>query len=204
MERSFIETYTDALFGGQLHAKRLLSLNDGVEGLLKSATLGIHAIGRGLASIHGLIQKHAIKQVDRLIGNKGLNIQGLTPGWISHSLRDLREAKVNIDWTDFDSDDQAMVVIALQTGRGRSAPLLWKTVSKAALKDRMREYEISLLEELRLSAPQDCKITVIADRGFASIELLDYLHESGFNYIVRFKANFKITNSKDITKTASE
>mgnify|MGYP005670552861 CR=1 FL=1 len=56
-----------------MHAKRVESLSNAVQGTLYSARLGVAAIGRALARSEGLHPKHAIKQVDRLLSNPGLN-----------------------------------------------------------------------------------------------------------------------------------
>jgi hypothetical protein len=60
-------------FDGELHAKRIASLSDGVFGVLNSASLGVTAIGLALAQAHGLDAKHATKQVDRLLSNPGID-----------------------------------------------------------------------------------------------------------------------------------
>ena len=60
------------LFGDDLHAKRVLSLRNGVLGLLHAAALGVPAIGLGLAAALSLTPKPAIKQVDRLLSNPAL------------------------------------------------------------------------------------------------------------------------------------
>jgi hypothetical protein len=65
---------TECAFEHDLRARTVLSLANGVTGVLEAATLGIHAIGRGLAAAQGLNRKHATKQVDRLLSNGKLNL----------------------------------------------------------------------------------------------------------------------------------
>ena len=65
--REQLEDFVEGIFGEEIHAKRVASLTDGVDGVLHAATLGIRAIGQGLAAAQGLVPKHAIKQVDRLL-----------------------------------------------------------------------------------------------------------------------------------------
>lgn len=65
----FVENAT----GNDLHAKRVLSLSNAVVGCLNTASLAIHTIGLGLAKANSLQSKHAIKQVDRLISNTGID-----------------------------------------------------------------------------------------------------------------------------------
>lgn len=55
--------------GEDLHAKRVLSLNNALRGVLAAASLSMSAIGRGLAGLDSLNPKHATKQIDRLLGN---------------------------------------------------------------------------------------------------------------------------------------
>ncbi len=64
-----ISQLTTRIFGETQHAKRIESLAGAALGVLSSSSLIIHRIGRGLARENGLISKHAIKQVDRLLSN---------------------------------------------------------------------------------------------------------------------------------------
>jgi len=64
-----VHEFTAQLFGGELHAKRVLSLAMGAVGVIHATSVALHAIGRGLARAMGLDPKHATKQVDRLVGN---------------------------------------------------------------------------------------------------------------------------------------
>ena len=61
------------LLGEDVHMTRVMSLANGVVGVLHAAALGIHAIGRGLADALDLDPKHAVKQVDRLLSNTGVS-----------------------------------------------------------------------------------------------------------------------------------
>ena len=68
-----VHAFVVELLGEDVHATRVLSFARGVVGVLHAAALGVH-IGRGLADAMGLSPKHAIKQVDRLLGNPGVNV----------------------------------------------------------------------------------------------------------------------------------
>ena len=69
-----IHQFLQSLFDESLHAKRVYSLANATLGVMTSAALGIHAIGLGLAQARGLLTKHAIKQVDRLLSNQGNDV----------------------------------------------------------------------------------------------------------------------------------
>ena len=67
-----VSQWVGKCFDGELHAKRIASLSDGVLGVLHSTSLAVSAIGLALAQAHGLKAKHATKQVDRLLRRHGL------------------------------------------------------------------------------------------------------------------------------------
>lgn len=45
--RKELEGLMGEVFGGEVHAQRLASLTDGVDGVLHAASLGVRAIGQG-------------------------------------------------------------------------------------------------------------------------------------------------------------
>jgi hypothetical protein len=69
-----VHHFLDGLFDGDLHAKRVLSLTNATLGVIKTTSLAVNTIGHGLALARGLATKHAIKQVDRLLSNEGIDI----------------------------------------------------------------------------------------------------------------------------------
>ena len=58
--------------------KRVLSLANATLGVVASASLAIHAVGRGLAQAMGTLTKHGVKQVDRLLSNRRGLMSGLS------------------------------------------------------------------------------------------------------------------------------
>jgi hypothetical protein len=69
-----VTQWLNELFAEDMHAKRVLSLGNAVAGVLESASLSVHAIGRGLALANELEVKRAIKQVDQLLSNAKLSV----------------------------------------------------------------------------------------------------------------------------------
>ena len=53
-----------------------------------------------------------------------------------------------MDWTDFDADNQATIMLSLVSRHGRSTPLVWLTVDKATLKSHRNAYEYRVLVQL--------------------------------------------------------
>lgn len=195
--------FTHSIFQDDIHAKRVLSIANCVTGVVAAGALGIHAIGRGLAAAKGLVERHAIKQTDRLVGNVKVDLDQLFKAWVPYVLAGRKRVFVNLDWTEFDDDDHSMLVASIQTKHGRATPILWKTVTKSKLKDQRNEHEDRLMLQLRALIPRDVKVTIVADRGFCDKNLYWLLTDMlGFEYIIRFRGNIVVTNSKGETRTA--
>jgi hypothetical protein len=191
------------MFGETVHAARIRSLSSGVLGVLSAGVLGVRAIGRGLAAARGLVDKHAIKQIDRLLSNEELGIWVLAAVWVPAVIGSAERVFINLDWTDADGEDHTTLMASLQTEHGRSAPLLWKTHRKSQLAGHRAEYEDELLERLHEVVPDDVHVTIVADRGFADQLLYRMIVEMGWNYIIRFKKNILVRSADGEQKPAS-
>lgn len=203
LDRRKVRGFVDRLFHEDLHAKRIGALADGALGILHAGAVGIHAIGRGLAAAAGLVDKHAIKQVDRLIGNEAIDVWDLFATWVPYAIGKRRAVMINLDWTEFDGDNHSTLVLSLQTKHGRSTPLMWLTVYKSKLKNRRNNYEDDLLVRLREVVPDGVKVTIVADRGFADHKLFEFLSEAlKFEYVIRFRSVVYVTDENGKTRKA--
>jgi hypothetical protein len=177
----------DWMAGESLHAKRVESVTGAVVGVVNAVSLSIHAIGAGLAQTTGLNAKHAIKQVDRLLSNTGVNVWELFAHWVPYVVAASRDIVVALDWTDFDADGHSTIALSLVTAHGRATPLVWMSVEKARLKGHRNEYEDTVLLRLHDVVPPGVKVTVLADRGFGDQNLYAVLTDLGFDFIIRFR-----------------
>ncbi len=203
--REQIEEFVSGLFEEDLHAKRVESLTNGVDGVLHAACLGVRAIGQGLATAQGLAPRHAIKQVDRLLSNEKLSMETLFERWVRFVVSEREEIFVNFDWTEFEDSDQAMIVLGMQTGHGRSTPLVWKTVTRSALKDQRNDHEDELLILFAAVCPGAVRVTVVADRGFGDTKLYHLLTEEiGFDYLIRFRSVIHVESSSGESRQARD
>ena len=190
-----VHSITKAIFGKSEHAKRLVSMSNAALGIISSGSLIIHNIGRGLAEELNLSDKHAIKQVDRLLSNDKLDILRTDAKWISFVIGGRKDIKITMDWTEFHSDKHHTICLNLVTKHGRATPLLWKTVNKKKLKNNRNNYEDEILSRLKKHLPKDVDVTILADRGFCDIKLFKFLTEElGFKYSIRIRGNITVTN----------
>ena len=154
----------EQIFGDDLHARRVLSLANGVVGTIDAAVLSIHAIGRGYARVTNNDKKHGVKQTDRMLGNQGINVWTLFRPWTQFVVGERKEIVLALDWTEFDADDHATLAGYLITSHGRATPLIWMTVSKTTLKNKRNDHEYRLIERLHLMRPPPRAISHSDDR----------------------------------------
>jgi hypothetical protein len=161
-------------------------------GVLRAASLSIHLIGHALAQARGTADKHAIKQVDRLIGNVGIVLDELFARWIQFVVGNRPEAIVILDWTEFRKDQHSTLVASMVTEHGRATPLIWRTEYTYQLKDRKNDIQYEFIESLWAFIPKDSKLTLLADRGFGDQKLYRFLEERGIQYVIRFGKGIKV------------
>ena len=163
--------FLEVLFSGDVHAKRIYSLANATLGVISTASLAVNTIGQGLALARGRLPKHTIKQVDRMLSNAGINVDELSQRWVPYVVGQRPQIIVAMDWTDFDADNQATIMLSLISKHGRSTPLVWLTVDKATLKNHRNAYEYRVLVQLAEVVPADVKVLIVADRGFGDQKL---------------------------------
>jgi hypothetical protein len=199
-----VHGFVSSLCGEEVHAKRVYSLATATLGVMTAASLAVAAIGRGLALARGSLTKHAIKQVDRLLSNPGIEVDTLLARWVPYVVGVRPSIAVAMDWTDFDADGQATIMLSLLTGHGRATPLVWLTVDKASLKTRRNEYEYWALVRLAEVLPADVKVLIVADRGFGDKKLYRVLTEElNFDYVIRFRGNIQVTDAAGEARPAA-
>ena len=196
--------FVDQLVGEDLHAKRVLSLSNGVIGVIHAAALAVHFIGEGLSAAMGTDPKHAIKQVDRLLSNSAISVWLFFARWVPFVVGPRKALRVALDWTEFDRDGQATIALYLLTKHGRATPLVWKTVRKSELKDRQGQYEDEVIERLHELLPEDVRVTLLADRGFGNQERYKHLDLLGWSFVIRFRENILVESDEGDSKPAAE
>lgn len=204
LRQNDIIEFVGTLFDGDLHAKRVLSLANGTLGVLASASLAVHAIGQGLAHAQGTLSKHGVKQVDRLLSNRGIELETFFAHWVPYLIGARPKVVVALDWTSFALDGHETLVLSMLTRHGRATPLMWHTVEASTLKGRQTDYEDALLCRLHEVVPSGVAVTIVADRGFADCKLLRLLSEElGFDYVVRLRNQYYVTDTQGERRKAA-
>lgn len=178
----------NAMFGEDLHARRVVSLGNGVVGVLNAAMFSVQAIGQAYAEVAGIVPKSGTKQVDRTLSNGGIPVDVAMKRWVQFVVAARSEIVAIIDWTDFDDDDHTTLFVALVTKHGRATPLAWKTVKKSSLAGRRTAIEQEMVEQLHEWLPSEVGVTLLGDRGFGDQALYSLLGLYGWDYVIRFRS----------------
>src|SRR5512134_2155239 len=208
-KRSFLKfqdvrAFLDSVLDEDIHTKRVDSLANAALGVMTGASLGVAIIGKSLAQARGLLTKHAVKQVDRLLSNPRIEAWDVFASWVPELVGPRKDIVVAMDWTDYDADGQATLALKLVTRHGRATPLIWLSVHKDELTNARNAYEDAAVRRLAEVLPDDVKVTILADRGFADTKLFGFLDELGFDYVIRLKGNTKVSAADGPTRPAAE
>ena len=95
--------------------------------------------------------------MDRLLSNAGIDVWDSFARWVPRQIGTRRDILVAMDWTDYDRDGQATLVLSLVTGHGRATPLLWLSVWKDELTQQRNAFEDACLVRLKELVPEGCK-----------------------------------------------
>jgi hypothetical protein len=204
MQVKDVRSFLDSVLDDDIHTKRIASLANATLGVMTGASLGVAVIGQSLAQARGLLPKHAVKQVDRLLSNPRIEAWDVFATWVPEMVGPRKDIGVAMDWTDFDADGQATLALKLVTRHGRATPLVWLSVHKDELTDARNAYEDAAVRRLAEVLSNDVKVTILADRGFADTKLFGFLDELGFDYVIRLKGNTQVGAADGLTRPAVE
>jgi Transposase DDE domain len=196
--------YLRGLFAHDMHGARVLSLSNGVAGVLDTAVLSVHAIGQAYGKLAKITPKAAVKQVDRLLSNKGIDVALCLAPWMQYVVAERDEIVLAMDWTDFDDDDHTTLCVYLITNHGRATPLYWKTVLKSKLKGHRTAIEHEVVTALDASLAEGVRVHLLADRGFGDQKLYELLKELAWDYTIRFRGNIEVQSRDGQVRTAAE
>ena len=173
-------------------------------GVMTGASLAVAVIGQALAQARGLVTRHAIEQVDRLLSNNGIDVWDSFAHWVPHMIGARKQIVVAIDWTEFDRDGQPALALNMASRHGRATPMLRLTAWKEELTERRNDFEDTCLARLKALVPAGCQVTILADRGFGDHTLLNDLGDLGFAYAIRFRGNIHVTDAAGETRPATD
>jgi len=199
-----VREHVGAIFGEDMHAAHVRSLGNAVVGLIHAATVAIHLMGQAYAQAAGVSSKSGVKQVDRLLSNPGVVLDDVQRTWLQFVVAKRTVVSVIMDWTDHDDDDHSTLAAYMNTTHGRATPLMWRTYRRSELKNRQKQYEFEMVERIHQWLDHKIDIVLLADRGFGDQKLYDLLMMLGWDFVIRFRGNIKVTASDGTKAMASD
>lgn len=165
-----------------IHAKRFQALMAGVMALVHSRCLSLTAMGRAM---HGVrLLKHAIKRIDRLLGNPHLHRERpeLFRGLAAKVLKGNRSPVIALDWTKV---GEFAGLVAAVPFSGRALPIYEETHPLAHM--GKRKVEDRFLKRLAAIVPPGCTPILIADAGFRG-PFCQAVLALGWDFVVRIRS----------------
>lgn len=171
---------------GFVHATRWRALWRVVTALVVGRCLWLTALGRALPG--GARPKHAIKAVDRLLGNRLLYRErfAIAAAIAGFALRDLSRPIILVDTVELQK--RVIAATAALAYDGRAFPL-WST--------KVRSYKMSaaeirrFLRELGRVLPVDSKPVLVTDAGFETPWLAE-VEKRGWDYVARVRGQVHV------------
>ena len=165
-----------------IHALRLNAVFDAVQALLSSQRLGVTALGRHLPG--NTTPKHAIKRMDRLLGNSHLHQE--RPLFYDQVTRlligNMKHPRILVDWSPVDDRGRHFLLRASLPLAGRSFPLYERVHHKDACPLCQRH----LLDALALMLPEGSRPILVTDAGFRGPWLRE-VAARGWYYVGRLR-----------------
>ncbi len=167
---------------GDLHVSRRRSVWGAVGGLLRGRRCWLTHIGRSMDS--AIAEKHSIKRVDRLLGNRTLCgererwYQWLTGLLVSGSMHPV----ILVDWSNLDQRQEFFVLRAALAVGGRAIPLYEEVDSHYA----SVKVEKRFLRRLKAILPPGCCPILVSDAGFRT-PWLNNVASMGWYYVGRIR-----------------
>jgi hypothetical protein len=130
---------------------------------------------------------------NRLFENENVKVGEIYRPIIISALKTLSETAITVSLdTSMLFENYCMIKIVLLY-RGRGVTLAWEVIEHASAAVSLKQL-LTVLDEAKsiLTKAGIKDVTILADRGFADTNLMQYLNALGWTYVIRIKANFGI------------
>ena len=165
-----------------IHARRLTALMACVSALLQGQRLTLTALGRSLPG--KAYPKHAIKRVDRLLGNPHLQSEQLLFYWVMLRalLGPLKQPLILVDWSPINAEANLFLLRAAIPLAGRTFPVYERVHDRDSCPQQQRV----LLDALESLLPTGCVPVLVTDAGFRR-PWFQAVEARGWHYVGRVR-----------------
>jgi len=165
-----------------IHSRRLTTLMSCVSSLLQGRRLTLTALGRFMPG--QAFPKHAIKRVDRLLGNQHLRAERPLFYWVilRALLGSVKHPLILVDWSRIDAPGSAFLLRAAIPLAWRSFPI-YESVHE---REGCPKYQNRLLKTLVELLPDGCVPVMVTDAGFRR-PWMKAVAAQGWYYVARIR-----------------
>jgi hypothetical protein len=137
------------------------------------------------------VPKHAIKRVDRWLGNRRFDDKKAREKFLRVVIGPRPQVLIAIDWTKL---RRWPVLVAGVVHRGRAIPVLWSVADPDKLYKSQNAFEHGFFTWLRATLPPGVRAVVLLDRGFKRVDIISHLQ--GLDFVIRTGGNVHVRSDE--------
>lgn len=160
-----------------------------VVGLLMSKT--IHLGQWGLLRDGDALAASKERQISRWLHNPKLKPAAIYRDFVTAALLPWAEQQAVLALDSSMLWGRYVIIRVSLVYRGRALPLAWKVLEHGSASVSFGEYK-SILEEANRLLPLHCEVVLLADRGFADVELMQLAVQMKWHFNIRAKGNLLV------------
>jgi len=173
--------------------KRVDAVNLAVHGLIEAEAACPTKIAAAAIRLDAKETTSHLAQLHKLLGNSDVFTEDLFTRWFTDAIKGFDRINLNIDWSDFHNDDQTSLVAGIQLDNKACLPVLFKTVRKSRLKNKMNAIILAFLRRIKqMLGVFQGQVVMVADRGFGNGNFMAMCGEVGLLYLVRGNKKYRI------------
>lgn len=185
----------------RLHGAQQKTLSFFIDALLGSQDVRLAEIAREAAKQNEGKVRYTLKRLWRFLHNPRFNDDFVTRGlaeWVWPHFRSWKHVPISIDWTHNEKRDKWATLAAFVTVNGRGIPLMMWSYRKAEYDEHLsrNRCEEAFIKHLVSILPEDDRIVIMADRGFARSGLFKWLMERHIHFIIRVPRHVYVKSSR--------
>lgn len=172
-----------------LDARHLKTLAWMVSGLIQSEKISLEAWALRMPT--RALLASTVRRFRRFLDNERIEVDALYGPLLAHALLEggvpptlYVALDTSLLWNSY-----CLVRLSL-IYRGRAVPLVWKVLEHGSVCVSFETYQELVDQAAQGLFPFSCKVVLLADRGFADTELMDYLEDLGWHWRLRIKESF--------------
>jgi len=186
---SWIGQFCEGLNQWQINILALM-----VDALLTEQESILSHLAGHLTEVNDVALKHCTKRINRFLGNDNFDDEAVTQGIIDMiwpRLHCWNLIPVIIDWTPNEKRNEWKSLFAEIPLKGRGIPLMSWSFPKDGLGGYLSQNKLErdFVRKLFSMLPDDDRIVLVGDRGFARASFFSFLDEMGIDFIIRVPMN---------------